>query len=119
VNVGVVRKDRTFIPLCSRCTVLTALLNPQTALRQVVKTIEMKRKTASVQKTLFRFVKQAVLIARKLTDAALMQIDRPADNGVAGWKHTVLHFLRLHMDATLQEVIDWAEEMERARAALV
>jgi len=72
-----------------------------------------------VQKTLFRFVKQAVSIARKLTDAALMQISHPAGNGVAGWKHAVLHFLRLHMDATLQEVLDWAEEMERVRAALV
>ncbi|MFD2373088.1 IS5 family transposase [Haloarchaeobius iranensis] len=72
-----------------------------------------------MQKVLFRFVKQAVSIARKLTDAALMQISHPAGNGVAGWKHAVLHFLRLHMDATLQEVLDWAEEMERVRAALV
>jgi len=31
-----------------------------------------------VQKTLLRFVKQAVSIARKLTDAALMQISDPA-----------------------------------------
>jgi len=71
-----------------------------------------------VQKILFRFVKQAVSIARKLTDAALMQISDPAGNGVAGWKHAVLHFLRKHMDATLSEVLDWAEEMERVRAAL-
>jgi IS5 family transposase len=33
-----------------------------------------------VQKTLFRFVKQAVSIARKLADAALMQISHPAGN---------------------------------------
>ena len=72
-----------------------------------------------MQKILFRFVKQAVSIARKLTDAALMQISDPAGNGVAGWKHAVLHFLREHMDATLAEVLDWAEEMERIRAALV
>ncbi len=72
-----------------------------------------------MQKTLFRFVKQVVSIARKLTDAALMQISDPAGNGVAGWKHAVLHFLRLHMEATLEEVLDWAEEMERVRAALV
>lgn len=72
-----------------------------------------------MQKILFRFVKQAVSIARKLTDAALMQISHPAGNGVAGWKHAVLHFLREHMDATLAEVLDWAEEMERVRAALV
>jgi hypothetical protein len=47
-----------------------------------------------VQKTLFRFVKQVVSIARKRTDAALMQISHPAGNSVAGWKHAVLHFLR-------------------------
>ena len=72
-----------------------------------------------MQKILFRFVKQAVSIARKLTDTAVMQISHPAGNGVAGWKHAVLHFLRLHMAATLAEVLDWAEEMERVRAALV
>ena len=72
-----------------------------------------------MEKILFRFVKQAVSIARKLTDAALMQISHPAGNGVAGWKHAVLHFLRKHMDATLIEILDWAEEMERVRAALV
>lgn len=70
-----------------------------------------------MQKILFRFVKQAVSIARKLTDAALIQISDPAGNGVAGWKHAVLHFLRKHMEATLTEVLDWAEEMERVRAA--
>ena len=72
-----------------------------------------------MQKILFRFVKQAVSLARKLTDAALIQISDPAGNGVAGWKHAVLHFLREHMDATLTEVLDWAEKMERVRAALV
>jgi len=79
----------------------------------------MKRESTVVQKVLFRFVKQAVSIARKHTDAALIQISHPAGNGVAGWKHAVLHFLRLHMEATLQEVLDWAEEMERVRAALM
>jgi IS5 family transposase len=78
----------------------------------------MKRESTVVQKVLFRFVKQAVSIARKLTDCAVMQISHPAGNGVAGWKHAALHFLRLHMDATLVEVLDWAEEMERVRAAL-
>ncbi len=48
-----------------------------------------------------------------------MQISHPAGNGVAGWKHAFLHFLRTNMEATLQEVRDWAEEMERVRAALV
>lgn len=68
-----------------------------------------------MQKILFRFVKQAVSVARKLTDCAVMQISHPAGNGIAGWKHAVLHVLRLHMEATLVEVRDWAEEMERAR----
>jgi len=30
-----------------------------------------------------------------------MQISHPAGNSVAGWKHAILHFLRHHMDATL------------------
>ena len=47
-----------------------------------------------------------------------MKTSDPAGNGVAGWKHVVLHFFRVHMDATLSEVLDWAEEMERVRAAL-
>ena len=72
----------------------------------------MKRKKPVVQKVLFRFVKQAVSIARKLTDAALLQISDPAGNGGAGWKYSVLNFLRVHMEATLGEVLDWAEEME-------
>lgn len=37
---------------------------------------------------------------------------------VAGWKHAVLHCLRFHMESILVEVLDWAEEMERVRAAL-
>jgi len=96
-----------------------------------------------VQRTLFRFVKQAVSVARKRTDTALMQIiltdnrthtrrtrskpfdganggslvrqfhlisstsiSHPAGNGVAGWKHAVLHFLWFRIDATLEEVLD-------------
>ena len=71
-----------------------------------------------MQKVLFRFVKQAVSIVRKRTDAAIMQISDPAGNGIAGWKHAVLHFLRVHMNATLSEVLDWGEETERVRVAL-
>lgn len=48
-----------------------------------------------------------------------MQISHPGGNGVAAWKHAVLQFLWLHMEATIKEVLDWAEEMERVRAALV
>lgn len=57
-------------------------------------------------------MKQAVSITRKLTDAAILQISDPAGNEVAGWKHAVLHFLRVHMKATLNDVLDWAEEMK-------
>ncbi len=42
-----------------------------------------------------------------------MQISHPAGNSVAGWKHAVPHFLRFHMEATLEEVLDWTEEMEQ------
>jgi len=60
-----------------------------------------------VQKILFHFIEQVVSIARKLTDAALMQISHPLPaTEVASWKHSVLHFPRLHMEATLEEVLD-------------
>lgn len=72
-----------------------------------------------MQKILFRFAKQAVSVARKLTDCAVMQISHPAGNSVVGWKHAILHFLRVHMEATLLEAFDWAEEMEWVRPALV
>jgi LytS/YehU family sensor histidine kinase len=36
----------------------------------------------------------------------------------AGWKHALLLYLREHMKAEYQEVIDRAEEMERVRAVL-
>ena len=71
-----------------------------------------------MQKVFFRFVKQAVSTARKLTDCALIQVSHPAGNGIAGWKHAALHFLRVHMEAIYVEVLDWAEEMERVRAWL-
>ena len=67
---------------------------------------------------LFRFVRYAASLAQKLTDAALMELSHPAGNGFAGWKHAVLLYLREHMDAEYEEVIDWAEEMERVRAVL-
>ena len=58
-------------------------------------------------------VKQAVAIARKLIGVVRMQINDPADNGTAGWNHAVLHFLRVHVEGTLGEVLDRVEEMER------
>ena len=71
-----------------------------------------------MEKTLFRFVKQVASLAQKLTDAALIQLSDPAGNGFAGWKHAVLLYLREHMDAEYEEIIDWAEEMERIRFLL-
>jgi IS5 family transposase len=78
----------------------------------------LKRGSVDVQKTLFRFVKQVASLAQKLTDAALIQLSDPAGNGFAGWKHAVLLYLREHMDAEYEEIIDWAEEMERIRFLL-
>ena len=57
-------------------------------------------------------------LAQKLTDAALIQLSDPAGNGFAGWKHAVLLYLRKHMDAECEEIIDWTEEMERIRFLL-
>lgn len=78
----------------------------------------VKRESGIVTKTLFRFVKQVASLAQKLTDAAVIQLSHPAGNGFAGWKHAVLLYLREHMDAEYEEVIDWAEEMERVRLLL-
>ena len=63
-------------------------------------------------------MKQVASLAQKLTDAALIQLSDTAGNGFAGWKHAVLLYLREHMDAEYEEVIDWAEEMERVRFLL-
>ena len=71
-----------------------------------------------MQKTFFRFVKQVASLAQQLTDAALIQLSHPAGKPVAGWKHAVLLYLREHMDAEYDEVIDWAEEMDRVRRLL-
>ena len=79
----------------------------------------MKRKKCFCAKDPLPLRQTSRLDSTKLTDAALIQISDPTGNGVAGWKHALLHFLRVHMEATLQEVFDWAEEMERVRAALV
>ena len=71
-----------------------------------------------MQKTLFRFVKQAASLAQKLTDAALIQLSYPAGKPITGWKHAVLLYLREHMGAEYEEIIDWAEEMDRVRRLL-
>jgi len=70
-------------------------------------------------KTLFRFVKQAASLAQKRCAASpTAVVSDPAGNGFAGWKHLTLHFLRVHMDASYAEVVDWASEMDRVRAVL-
>ena len=69
-------------------------------------------------KTLFRFVKQVASLVQKLTDASLIEISDPAGNGFAGWQHAVLLYQKIHMDATYEEIVDWAEEMERIRLLL-
>jgi IS5 family transposase len=77
-----------------------------------------KRKT-DVPKILFRFVKQAASLAQKRCAASPTSVvSDPAGNGFPGWKHLTLHFLRVHMDATYEEIVDWASEMDRVRAVL-
>ena len=71
-----------------------------------------------MKKALLRFVEQVASLAQKLTDAALIQLSDPAGNEFAGWKHAVLLYLREHMDAEYEEIIDWAEEMGRIRFLL-
>jgi IS5 family transposase len=68
---------------------------------------------------LFRFVKQAASLAQKRCAASpTAVVSDPAGNGFADWKHLTLHFLRIHMDATYREIVDWASEMDRVRGLL-
>jgi len=78
----------------------------------------LKRESGFMTKTLFRFVKQVASLAQKLSDAALLELSDPAGNGFAGWKHAVLLYQKHHMDATFEEIVDWAEEMDRIRLLL-
>jgi hypothetical protein len=78
----------------------------------------LKRESVVVTTTLVRFVKQVAPLAQKRTDAAILQLSHPAGNGFAGWKHAILLYLREHMGAEYQEIIDWAGEMERVRLLL-
>lgn len=78
----------------------------------------MKRMSVDVTKTLFRFVKQVASLAQKYCDAAIVQVSNPSGNGFASWKHVVLHYLRIHRDATYEAVVDLASEMDRVRRLL-
>jgi hypothetical protein len=66
----------------------------------------MKRGNDVMPDTLFGFVKQVASLAQKLTDAALMELSDPAGKPVAGWKHAVLLYLREHMSAEYEKIID-------------
>ncbi|WP_225336305.1 IS5 family transposase [Halomicrobium urmianum] len=69
--------------------------------------------------TLFRFVTQAVSLAQKRCAASpTSAVSDPAGNGFPAWKHVTLHFLRIHMDATYREIVDWVSEMDRVRGLL-
>jgi IS5 family transposase len=74
--------------------------------------------SVDVTKTLFRFVKQVASLAQKHCDAGLVQVSDPSGNGFAGWKHVVLHYLRIHRGATYEDVVDLASEMDRVRGLL-
>jgi hypothetical protein len=71
-----------------------------------------------VDKVLFRFVKQVARLAQRYSAAGLTTISHPRGHGFAGWKHIVFHYLRVHMEASVPEIVDWAEEMDRIRAVL-
>lgn len=71
-----------------------------------------------MQKVLFRFVKQVASLAQKHSAAGLAKVSNPSGCGFPGWKHVVLHYLRIQLDATYIEVVDWASEMDRIRGLL-
>lgn len=78
----------------------------------------MKRESTSVTKVLFRFVKQVASLAKKYSDAGLLKVSNPRGNGFAGWKHVVLHYLRIHEEKSYTGIVDLASEMDRVRALL-
>ena len=69
-------------------------------------------------KLLFLFVTQAASLAQKRCAASPTAVSDPTGNGFPGWKHVTLHFLRVHMDATYREIVDWASEMDHVRGLL-
>ena len=69
-------------------------------------------------KTLFRFVKQVASLAQKCSAAGFLKISNPRGYGFAGWKHVVLHYLRIHEEKSYAGVVDLASEMDRVRALL-
>ncbi len=71
-----------------------------------------------MQKTLFRFIKQVASLAQKHCAAGLVAISNPTGNGFAGWKHVVLHYLRIEMVKSYAETVDYASEMDRIRRFL-
>lgn len=71
-----------------------------------------------MSKTLFRFVKQVATLAQKYSAAGLVKISNPTGYGYAGWKHIVLHYLRVRKEESYAGVVDLAAEMDRVRALL-
>jgi len=71
-----------------------------------------------VPKVLFRFVKQVASLAQKHSAAGLLKISNPTGNGFAGWKHVVLHYLRIQRETSYRDVVDLASEMDRVRRLL-
>jgi IS5 family transposase len=78
----------------------------------------MKRESTVVPKVLFRFVKQVASLAKKYSDAGLLEVSNPKGNGFDGWKHVVLHYLRVHEEKSYAGIVDLASEMDRVRALL-
>jgi IS5 family transposase len=78
----------------------------------------MKRESTVVGKVLFRFVKQVASLAQKYSDAGLLKVSNPRGHGFSGWKHVVLHYLRVHEEKSYAGIVDLASEMDRVRALL-
>ena len=96
----------------------TALLNPQKAAGSRHSEGSSEAEESNVTTLLFRFVKQAASLAQKRCAASPTTVSDPAGHGFPGWKHVTLHFLRVHMDATYRETVDWASEIDRVRGLL-
>lgn len=91
----------------------SVLLNPQTTGGWPFKIMEVKWEWYC-DKDALQF-RQITGLTHKLIDAALIEITDPASNGFVGWKHALLQYSKFNMEATYEERIDWAEEMDRIR----
>ncbi|UWG48118.1 Transposase, IS5 family [Halanaeroarchaeum sp. HSR-CO] len=57
-------------------------------------------------------------LGQKYSAAGLLKVSIPKGNGFVGWKHVVLHYLRVHEEQSYAGVVDLTPKMDRVRGLL-